>query len=168
MSKSLKRAFIAIAFFFVCLFGAAGYTIALAVKHSEPILDERYYEKGLDYEKRLSKMRLANEEGWDFETKLLSERNLPYNETGYKIALQIPEGQAPQKVNLTVTIDRPASSKFRVEKTLTGEQAVKRNNEWVFQTDLAMPAPGYADIKLEANIDDRVVLYKNHRAYAVR
>ncbi|MFN3604648.1 MAG: FixH family protein [Leptonema sp. (in: bacteria)] len=73
LNPEVKRIFFIISGFFFLFFLAIGYTIYIAQKNFEPIMDSRYYEKGLNYDERKKEFSLAKEKNWIVDVNILNE-----------------------------------------------------------------------------------------------
>jgi len=73
---SVKRIFYIIGGFFVIFFVAVGYTIYIAQKNFEPVMDQRYYEKGLNYEQRKHEFEKSKEKNWQASINILDRDSI--------------------------------------------------------------------------------------------
>lgn len=77
LHPSVKKIFYIIGGFFLIFFVAVGYTIYIAQKNFEPVMDTRYYEKGLNYENRKKEFQNAKDRKWQVDVNFLKNDQIP-------------------------------------------------------------------------------------------
>ncbi len=77
LHPSVKKIFYIIGGFFLIFFIAVGYTIYIAQKNFEPVMDARYYEKGLNYESRKKEFQNAKDRKWQADINFLKNEQIP-------------------------------------------------------------------------------------------
>ncbi|MEQ8350873.1 MAG: FixH family protein [Leptospiraceae bacterium] len=164
MSESMKTAFWLIGIFFTLMLIALGYTLKLALDNAEPILDETYYEKGLDYQAHIDAREKAEDLGYRiqgdvFEADLLSRGNQSISWT-----LIVPEGQNlnPEDVSFTLVLDQPATSRYRQIVKMDAKDIQIQQNNLVFQKEITIPRPGYWDVIVDGKAGE-LRFYRSQR-----
>ncbi|MCB1305629.1 MAG: FixH family protein [Leptospiraceae bacterium] len=160
----MKTAFWLIGIFFVVLFIALGYTLKVAFENQEPILDESYYEKGLDYQAHIDAREKAEKLGFVIQSDLFEKSSLSRGQQNLKWTLVIPAGQSVDRNSLEfkLILDQPATSKYRQIVDIKGSEASEQNGNLVFEKEVTLNRPGYWDLSLEGKADG-LTFYKAHR-----
>lgn len=167
MSRSLKRAFTLIGAFFIALFIGIGFTLKLAFENHEPVTDERYYERGLDYQQRLDALNRGAAEGWELDSSLFEDPEARPSETGVipvEWTLANRRGEEIKNAEVRITLDRPASSQGRttsVVRLADGERISA--SLYRFKTNLSVPRAGYWDVTFEAKLNSDAELSRTSR-----
>ena len=104
---SLKKTSILIAFSFLLCIIAVVLTYRIASKNYEPIIDTKYYEKGLDYQKIKNMDQKSIEEGWQVQADFLNQSTLSLKQTVTVQVLNRNHLQA--KVKASILLEHPAS-----------------------------------------------------------
>lgn len=87
MSRSLKIAFGLIGVVFVIFFAGMYHFVSTAFAVYEPPVEERYYEKGLDYQKRVSEFERARAAGWTMQVNLFEGKTVKKGVNSLRIVL---------------------------------------------------------------------------------
>lgn len=96
LHKSMKLAFTWIWIAFIALISATAVTIRYANENYTGPIEREYYEIGLNYEKSILEQRKMLEEGYSFESVLLSQ-NLKLGKNPIVIRfLKLPESQSAE------------------------------------------------------------------------
>ena len=148
MSESMKTAFWLIGIFFALLTTGLGYTLKLALDNAEPILDETYYEKGLDYQAHIDAREKAEALGFKIEGDVFQADTLARGKQTPDWTLTIPEGQSlkPEDVSFTLKLDQPATSRYRQSVEITAADIKSENGRLMFSKEITIPRPGYWDV----------------------
>jgi len=167
MSKSLKRAFIVIGLFFLCLFVAIGYTLTLAFRTHQPLVKERYYETGLDYQKRLDALERGREQGYAIQSAILGAKQVSRETPRLEWKLVNTQGRAIESAEFMVVFDRPASTKqqrvYRFDLS-NGEKV--NETTYAFATDIELPASGYWEVKFDGSVNGDADVFARSRFFA--
>lgn len=155
----MKTAFWLIGIFFLLLTGGLAYTLKLALDHSEPILDEKYYEKGLDYQAHIDAREKAVALGYRLEGEVFDASSLPRGKQSLSWTLVVPQEQnlKPEDVEFRVTLDQPATSKYRQVVNIAAADIQQENGNLVFQKEIDIARPGYWDVIIEGQMGDLYV-----------
>jgi nitrogen fixation protein FixH len=169
MSRSLKRAFILIGVFFIALFIGIGFTLKLAFASHEPVTDERYYERGLDYQQRLDALSRGEANGWELDSSLFQDpeaTTLAPGVTAVEWTLTNRRGEEIQNAEVRITLDRPATSAGRTTRVVRLADGERINASlYRFKTDLALPRAGYWDVTFEAKVNADAELSRTGRVF---
>ncbi len=140
LSKSVKRAFIAMGIAFFFLIVATIYTVYIANKDFEPVADPNYYEKGLNYDKEIEKKLEMLEEGYHFETNLLTDR-YPLKTGSNKVSVNLLKKDINvQDAKVFIQWERAATHKFTKKVELnfskedllyTGTVDIPHYGQWI-------------------------------------
>lgn len=170
MSQSLKRAFILIGAFFIALFIGIAFTLKLAFESHEPVTDERYYERGLDYQQRLDALSRGAAEGWELDSSLFQDpeaASLAVGIAPVEWTLANRRGEEIKNAEVRITLDRPASSAGRTTSVVRLADGERINASlYRFKTNLALPRAGYWDVTFEAKINADAELSRTSRVLA--
>ncbi|MCB1193064.1 MAG: FixH family protein [Leptospiraceae bacterium] len=151
LSKSMKRAFfiMGIAFFFLIV--ATVYTVYLATKEYEPVVDPNYYEKGLNYDKEIGRKLEMKNEGYRFETNLLTEKYPLKTGSNTVSVLLFKNSEKVQDAKTFMQWERSATNKFTKRVPL---HFSKENSQYTGTVDI--PYYGQWIITLIAEINGKV------------
>lgn len=167
MGTELRRAFIVIGVFFLTLFVAIGYTLKLAFENHQPLLVDRYYERGLDYQQYLDGLERGRSEGWDFEAKILEEGTaLSRGEQNIEVRLVNRKSAqiSPKNASVRLTFDRPATTEGRREFEFSLDDARKvAGDGYAFVAAVELPRSGYWDVRLDGRINDGADVFRQAR-----
>ncbi len=168
MGKELRRAFIIIGVFFLTLFAGIGYTLKLAFENHQPVLVDRYYERGLDYQKHLDALERGRSEGWDFEAPMLEDgAALARGEQNIEVRLvnrKSPKvSEKIENASVRLTFDRPATTDGRQEFEFSLADAQKSGDGYAFVAAVQLPRPGYWDVRLDGTINDGADVFRQSR-----
>ncbi len=169
MSRSLKRAFTIIGLFFIALFIGIGFTLKLAFENVEPVTDERYYERGLDYQQRLDALNRGEANGWELDSSLFQDpeaRPLAPGVHPVEWTLANRRGEEIQDAEVRITLDRPATSSGRTTSVVRLADGERINASlYRFKTNLALPRGGYWDVTFEAKVNSDAELSRTSRVF---
>ncbi|MDH5719674.1 MAG: FixH family protein [Spirochaetia bacterium] len=159
MSKSLKIAFILIGVFFLILFSVNFYYVTLAHEVKQPLIDERYYEKGLFFQEELNKKARAKEEKWKLESEILINGNLKEGENEIKVRIFSEKNIAVTDAEVYIFLERTATANLRQKIKLLIEKPEKNAGDGVFfKGKLNVPAKGNWDLSIKALINKKAAL----------
>ncbi|MCC5815502.1 MAG: FixH family protein [Leptospira sp.] len=112
LDKSVRYAFYAMGFIFICLFIATGITINVAMDGHEPVVDPNYYEKGLNYEKVLEDIKIMKQEGYNIQSALFEDR-LPLQRGDNDVVIHFTKsGEDLDTAEISIVRERGATFKF--------------------------------------------------------
>ncbi|MCB1200396.1 MAG: FixH family protein [Leptospiraceae bacterium] len=151
MSKSLKKALVLIGIFYLFMFAAIGYTLAIAFEKHQDVMDEAYFEKGLNYQETLDRRALAQKNGWyvDWSKSRLNTAGHLY--TGKNILeLQL---LGPVKIPTETVVSLGAD--FRAGGSQIKKMALTQKGENTFVGEIVFPSPGTWEIDLVVNLADQ-------------
>lgn len=170
LSKSLKRAFWMIGLLFIFLVAGLGVILKIAFEHQTPILDEAYYEKGLNWQTYKDRYRRAAKEGWKLQGQIFDQSVLDRSKNPQTVVVDLL-GPAPavgklkdagdSGLKLTLVLERPASTKDRQIVELKPSPFNKKDR-LRYQGELRVPGPGRWELVVSADIDDKRSLYRRH------
>ena len=118
MDPSLKYTFYGIFTIFLGLFIATYHTLTIAFTNNEGVMNKNYYEIGLKYEHVIEEQKKLKEEGYHFESSLLSTS--PTLKTGInEIEIKFLKGNEnlPES-SVEVKIEKRATEKFTHSSSL--------------------------------------------------
>ncbi|MCB1170715.1 MAG: FixH family protein [Leptospiraceae bacterium] len=147
----MKTAFWLIGIFFTLMVIALGYTLKLALDNAEPILDETYYEKGLDYQAHIDAREKAEAMGFRIQGEVFDRSSLERGEQSIGWTLVVPEGQIVQAgdVDFKLTLDQPATSRYRQVLEIQPDEIQQVDGNLVFLKKVNLKRPGYWDVIVE-------------------
>jgi hypothetical protein len=151
LDSSVRWAFYAMGFVFLCLFIATGITIQIALKGHEPIVDPNYYEKGLNYEKTLADIRLMKQEGYSLEGSIFEER-LPLQTGVNTISVQFLKNDQPI-TNAKIWLLRERGATFKFNQNYELQHA----GEGIYTTPIDIPDVGQWVLTFHATHLDRTL-----------
>ena len=112
MHKSLKYTFYGIIVIFLFLFFATYHTLKIAFTNNEGVMNKDYYEVGLNYEKFIDAQKKLIEEGYHFESQIISENpKLKKGENNIEIKF-LRESQNISGAEVELKIEKRATDKF--------------------------------------------------------
>ncbi len=164
MSESMKTAFWLIGIFFTLLVIGLGYTLKLALDNAEPILDESYYEKGLDYQAHIDARELAQNQGFQIQGAVFEKDLLERGKQSLSWTLLVPEGKAlkAEEVDFKLVLDQPATSRYRQSVQIAPEDIQIQNGNLVFTKEITIPRPGYWDVIVDGKAGE-LRFHRSHR-----
>lgn len=171
LDSSIKKIFYVVGGFFVIFFLAVGITIYIAQKNYEPIIDPRYYEKGLDYESRQKEFDNAKIRKWeakiDVWDKDVVSREFPLTisiKNDNKEILKNFFFNAERKVAV-LKISLPATTKKSFEVDFL-EKDFKMNNDRIEATKtITMPEGGFWEFSMEIRPESDATLFMSKKLY---
>ncbi|MDH5716545.1 MAG: FixH family protein [Spirochaetia bacterium] len=168
MSKSLKISFSIIGTFFVFLFFAEGYLINLALKTKQPVVDERYYEKGLFFQEELKKKKIGEEEKWKAVSSILESDEISTGSQKIQIKIYSEKNIKLETAQVYIVLERPASSTLRQKKMLNMISEEKNPGEGsLFETKLNVVGTGEWDFSIKALINNKAAIDITRRITAL-
>ncbi len=153
--------------FIIMLIWLVSFTV-MAFGVDEPMMDRAYYRKGMDYQKRLDSLRRGADRGWYLETNIRDGR-LPAGSERILVYLRNRNRSvsAAKRAVLSVVLERPASTRGRLRRRLTRSRP-GTNGGRVFAVNPRVPAGGYWELILEAELDGDARVYHRKRFYVGR
>ncbi len=170
VNKVLKKIFVSISLFFLIFFMAIVYTIYIAQKNFEPIYDNRYVEKGMNYEHRIAEFKNFKEHQWKVEVNLLN-----YEKINRKIPIEITLSNQTnffqnfisdenRKVVL-LKISYPASIREYYEFEFLEKDFLKENQKYTLKKELELPVSGFFEFQIEVRPEKGATFYKSKKIY---
>ena len=164
MSESMKTAFWLIGIFFTLMVIGLGYTLKLALDNAEPILDETYYEKGLDYQAHIDAREMAESQGYKIQGPVFDKDLLERGKQSLSWTLLVPDGKAlkAEEVDFKLVIDQPATSRYRQSVQIAPDDIQIQNGNLVFTKEITIPRPGYWDVIVDGKAGE-LRFHRSHR-----
>jgi hypothetical protein len=165
---SVKKIFYIIGGFFGIFFIGVGYTIYLAQKNFEPVMDKRYYEKGLNYEERKQEFLKAKEKNWNAYINFLNKDTITkkfrleikLSSTNIKDFFSDPERNVVDlKVSLPATIKQFYNFQF-IEKDF-----IIKDNLILLEKDIEIPKSGFYEFRLELRPEKDAAMFFTRKIY---
>ncbi len=147
--NSIHFALIMMGLAFAALMGATWYTVKIAMTGHEPVMDQHYYEKGLNYEKEIAESVQMRSEGYHFDSNLLlKDSNL--SKGANEIEIKILKKDIPvNNAKLFLIRERSATSKFTEKKELIFDK------DGIYRANIDFPFDGSWQVTLNANVEGR-------------
>ncbi|GIX42932.1 MAG: hypothetical protein KatS3mg129_2665 [Leptospiraceae bacterium] len=166
---SVKRIFYIIGGFFIVFFVAVGYTIYLAQKNFEPVMDKRYYEKGLNYEKRKNEFLKARQKDWKVYVNFLDKDTINKN---YLLEIHLSNQNNikdffsnPERNVVDLKISLPATIKRHYEFQFVEKDFKINNNSVILQKEIQIPVPGLYEFRLELRPENDAAIFYSKKLY---
>lgn len=159
VSRSLKIAFGIIGVVFVIFFVAMYHFVKTAFDVYEPPVEERYYEKGLDYQKRVSEFERARAAGWSMQVNVFEGKSVKKGANLLRIVLvrdasiKQPEAAAqdPGRLAAHVTVSHRASLKGGRSYDFRLSDFQKRSADHMeLEQTMDVPLSGRVEVTVEA------------------
>ncbi len=169
LHPSVKKIFYVIGTFFLIFFIAVGYTIYIAQKNFEPVMDVRYYEKGLDYEKRNQEFKKAQEKNWKVSINLLELEKITKKYNLY-IDLFNPNYlndffSDENRTVIEIYVSHPATLK-RLYNFEFYEKDFKKEKDLVkFQKEIEIPLSGFYEFRIEIRPEKDAAIFYSKKIY---
>jgi len=165
---SVKRIFYIIGGFFVIFFVAVGYTIYIAQKNFEPIMDQRYYEKGLNYEQRKHEFEKSKEKNWQATINILDRDSIKkdfllevrLNNSNLKDFFSDPERNV-----VDLKISYPATMKGSYEFQFVEKEFKVKNNHIVLEKQLQIPVAGFYEFRIEVRPEKDAAMFFSKKIF---
>ncbi len=169
LHPSVKRIFLIIGGFFFLFFLAIGYTIYIAQKNFEPIMDSRYYEKGLNYEKRKKEFLKAKERNWIADVNILKEETLTKN---FNLNIKLQNDQYlksffsnENRTVVTLKISYPASIRKYYEFSFKESDFSLNSNSIELNKNISLPSHGNFEFSIEIHPEENATIYYTKKIY---
>lgn len=112
MDPSLKYTFYGIFTIFLGLFLATYHTLTIAFSNNEGVMNKNYYEIGLKYEHVIGEQKKLIEEGYHFESSLLSD-TAPLKKGINEVEIKFLKGnESLPESSVEIKIEKRATEKF--------------------------------------------------------
>ncbi len=169
---SVKKIFYIIGGFFLIFFVAVGYTIYIAQKNFEPVMDIRYYEKGLDYESRKKEFQNAKDRKWEADVNVLQKDVIPK-----EFQLEVKFKNTEHYMNNffsdpdRVVVDLKVSSSATIKNLHTFEffekDFIKEDNEIVLKKYISLTGlkNGLYEFRIELKPEKDASIFLNKKIY---
>ena len=139
------------------------YSYKLAVTNFEPVIDEKYYEVGLDYQAVLNLQKWATERGYKYTTDI-EKLQISSNQ---KISLEMVGQPLKEEVKAEARFARPATTRGRHS---IGFKTVKKTCKsstcrWLFEGKTGNLAPGHWDVTFATTLGKSGRVIQRKRIY---
>jgi len=165
---SVKRIFYIIGGFFIIFFIAVGYTIYIAQKNFEPVMDQRYYEKGLNYEQRKHEFEKSKEKKWQAFINILEKDAIKKN---FLFEVQLSNSNVkdffsdPERNVVDLKISYPATMKGSYEFQFVEKDFKVKNNSIVLEKQLQIPVAGFYEFRIEVRPEKDAAMFYSKKLY---
>ena len=168
LSKSLKRSFILMGACYAILIIAIVYSFNLANRIFEPVIDDQYYEKGLDFQKVRSADLLAKKDGIQLKVQLLD--TLKESEKLFNVKITSPRNNRLKEDSIRIVSSEPASIKnqFEARPKLKKRQCKEERCETHYTANLNFSKQGYWDITTEVTFKSGARKYSQQRVFIIK
>lgn len=168
MARSLKISFMIIGAVFVVFFFAMFKFVTTAMQAYEPPIDSGYYEKGLDYQKRLDEFDRAKSAGWSIKVNVFETDSISRGTYPLMIGLERDSAKPgssmkddSQRVVATVTVSHRAtmegSRKFEFRQS---DLEMKGKDRYELKRNIEIPMTGSAEIAVEVRPTQDSAIYQ--------
>ena len=167
LSKSLKRSFILMGASYAILIIAIVYSFNLANRVFEPVIDNKYYEKGLDFQKIRSADLLAKKDGIKLKVQLLDTSKKSKKLLDVKITS--PWNNRLTEDSIRIVSSEPASIKNQFEaRPKLKKRQCKQRCETHYTANIHFPKQGYWDITTEVTFKSGARKYSQQRVFIIK
>ena len=158
MSKSMKISFIMISLLLGATVASGIWFVKFAMSVQEPVMDDAYFAKGLNYQNRVASLERAKAQGFAIATSLPA--NGPMARSRQQLTFTV-SGKTPiENAALHIVIERPATTRERKTIDLSFAQSAKiSETERKFQTEVDFPGSGLWEISAEAAVNKDMAVY---------
>ncbi|MCS7205990.1 MAG: FixH family protein [Leptospiraceae bacterium] len=169
LHPSVKRIFYLVFFIFIIFFSAIGITIYIAQKNYEPIIDARYYEKGLNYVDRNKEFQKAKEKKWEANVNIW-DKNVIKRE--FPLIIEI-KNQDKKVINdffsdkerkvIILKISLPATIKQTFNVEILEKDFILANDTIRTEKVITIPKAGFWEFSLEIRPEKDAAIYMNKK-----
>ncbi|MCE9596747.1 MAG: FixH family protein [Spirochaetia bacterium] len=151
LSRSMKNAFWMIGTFLTAAVIWLGCFVRIAVAHSEPAIDNRFFERGKSYNDRFRSLEEGRAAGLRIESNLSNGQSFQIHPI--QATFQLKANVPIQQVHGTVVLERASTSRDR--------QVIPIESG---NTTIALaPDKGLWDVRLEYTVNESLVVHRNIR-----
>ncbi len=162
MSRSMKRAFAIIGGFFILLWVSIAYTLTLAFRHFEPVMDPNYSIRQAHLPPQpVEQSRSA----WALSSPLFEQERISRGTLVIPIRLASRTGAIVPAGTLEVRCERPATTVGGSFQTIPLEN-VQQGKPGEYEVAVPIPSPGFWEVSVIAKIKDGEPVYLRHRFVA--
>lgn len=150
-------------------FLAIAYTIYIAQKNFEPVIDSRYYEKGLNYENRNEEFTKAKEKNWVADINILKEEILKKD---FILTIKLHNDRYLQdffsnqdRIVVILKISYPASIQKYYEFIYKESDFIPNTTSIDLRKNIILPSTGNFEFSLEIHPEKDATLYYTKKIF---
>lgn len=151
LSRSMRIAFWMIGSFLTGAVLWLGIFVKIAVAHSEPPIDNRFFEKGKSYNDRFRSLEQGKASGLQIESNLHDGQSFAAGPI--QAAFQLKSGVPIETIDGSITLERAATSRDRQKIRIDSKD---------FNTSFN-PGSGIWDLRLDYTVNGSLAVHRNIR-----